>query len=34
MLNSVCGAAIIQRDLLEPAAILGDTELRDLIRLG
>jgi hypothetical protein len=33
MLNSVGGTAIIQRDLLEPAAILGDTELRDLIRL-
>jgi hypothetical protein len=33
MLHGVRGTAIIGRDLLEPAAILTDPELRDLIRL-
>ena len=33
MLHGVRGTAIIWRDLLEPAAILTDPELRDLIRL-
>jgi hypothetical protein len=32
MLNNVRGTAIIQRDLLDPAAIFADAELRELIR--